>query len=50
VQLCEQIRARIVSGQIDGKLPLPASRSLASELSISRSTVVTDIIEAQARG
>jgi GntR family transcriptional regulator/MocR family aminotransferase len=41
VQLCEQIRQRIVSGQIDTRLRLPPSRNLATQLAISRSTVVT---------
>ncbi|MCP4764697.1 MAG: PLP-dependent aminotransferase family protein [Gammaproteobacteria bacterium] len=40
VQLCDQIRERIISGQISTRLRLPASRNLAIELSISRSTVV----------
>ena len=50
VQLCDQIRARIVSGQIGGEQPLPASRNLAAELAISRSTVVTAYDQLVAEG
>jgi GntR family transcriptional regulator/MocR family aminotransferase len=50
VQLCDQIRTRIVRGQIGGKLPLPATRSLAAELAISRSTVVTAYEQLVAEG
>jgi GntR family transcriptional regulator/MocR family aminotransferase len=50
VQLCDQIRARIVSGQIGGERPLPASRNLAAELAISRSTVVTAYDQLVAEG
>jgi DNA-binding transcriptional regulator YhcF (GntR family) len=41
VQLCDQIRQQIISGKLDTRLRLPPSRSLASGLSISRSTIVT---------
>jgi GntR family transcriptional regulator / MocR family aminotransferase len=50
VQLCEQIRRRIVNRQIAADLPLPASRSLAAELGISRSTVVTAYEQLVAEG
>jgi len=50
VQLCEQIRQRIVSGQIDTRLRLPASRNLAAQLAISRSTVVTAYEQLVAEG
>ena len=50
VQLCEQIRQRIVSGQIDTRLRLPPSRNLAAELGISRSTVVTAYEQLVAEG
>ena len=50
MQLCEQIRERIISGQIDAGLRLPASRSLATELTISRSTVVTAYDQLVAEG
>jgi GntR family transcriptional regulator/MocR family aminotransferase len=50
VQLCDQIRARIVNGQIDVHLRLPASRNLAAELGISRSTVVTAYDQLVAEG
>lgn len=50
VQLCEQIRQRIVSGQIDTRLRLPPSRNLAAELAISRSTVVTAYEQLVAEG
>jgi GntR family transcriptional regulator/MocR family aminotransferase len=50
VQLCEQIRQRIVSGQIDTRLRLPPSRNLAIELDISRSTVVTAYEQLVAEG
>ena len=50
VQLCEQIRVRIIRGQIDAGLRLPASRSLATELAISRSTVVTAYDQLVAEG
>jgi GntR family transcriptional regulator/MocR family aminotransferase len=50
VQLSDQIRARIVSGQIAQRLRLPASRSLALDLAISRSTVVTAYDQLVAEG
>jgi GntR family transcriptional regulator/MocR family aminotransferase len=50
VQLCDQIRQRIVSGQIDTRLRLPPSRNLATELDISRSTVVTAYEQLVAEG
>jgi GntR family transcriptional regulator/MocR family aminotransferase len=50
VQLCDQIRTRIVSGQIDVQRRLPASRNLAAELGISRSTVVTAYEQLVAEG
>jgi GntR family transcriptional regulator/MocR family aminotransferase len=50
VQLCEQIRQRIISGQLDTDLRLPPSRILATELAISRSTVVTAYEQLVAEG
>ena len=50
VQLCEQIRQRIASGQIDSRLRLPPSRNLATQLDISRSTVVTAYEQLVAEG
>ena len=50
VQLCEQIRQRIISGQLDTDLRLPPSRTLAIELAISRSTVVTAYEQLVAEG
>lgn len=50
VQLCDQVRARIVDGEIETHQGLPASRRLAQELSISRSTVVTAYDQLVAEG
>jgi GntR family transcriptional regulator/MocR family aminotransferase len=50
VQLCEQIRERIVSGNIASSQALPATRALATELAISRSTVVTAYDQLVAEG
>jgi GntR family transcriptional regulator/MocR family aminotransferase len=50
VQLCEQIRQRIISGQLDTRLRLPPSRVLATELAVSRSTVVTAYEQLVAEG
>jgi len=50
VQLCDQIRARIVDGELATQLRLPASRSLAAELALSRSTVVTAYDQLVAEG
>ena len=50
VQLCDQIRARIESGQLATHQRLPASRSLATDLAIARSTVVTAYDQLVAEG
>lgn len=50
VQLCDQIRQRIVSGRLARDLRLPASRNLAAELGLSRSTVVTAYEQLVAEG
>jgi GntR family transcriptional regulator/MocR family aminotransferase len=50
MQLCDQVRAQIVNGRIGSRLRLPASRSLAAELGISRSTVVTAYEQLVAEG
>ena len=50
VQLCEQIRQRIISGQLGTRLRLPPSRILATELAVSRSTVVTAYEQLVAEG
>jgi DNA-binding GntR family transcriptional regulator len=50
VQLCEQMRQRIISGQFGTKLRLLPSRTLATELEISRSTVVTAYEQLVAEG
>ena len=50
VQLCEQMRQRIISGQLDTDIRLPPSRTLATELAISRSTVVTAYEQLVAEG
>ena len=50
VQLCEQIRQRITNGQLDTRLRLPPSRVLATELAVSRSTVVTAYEQLVAEG
>ena len=50
VQLCDQIRTRIVNGQIGTHLRLPASRSLAADMTISRSTVVVAYEQLVAEG
>lgn len=50
VQLCDQIRQRIASGQIMPNSQLPPSRSLAAELGVSRSTVVTAYEQLVAEG
>jgi GntR family transcriptional regulator/MocR family aminotransferase len=50
VQLCEQIRQRIISGQLDTDMRLPPSRILATEQAISRSTVVTAYEQLVAEG
>ena len=50
VQLCEQIRQRIINGQLDTRLRLPPSRVLATELAVSRSTVVTAYEQLVAEG
>ena len=50
VQLCQLIRERIIRVQIEAGLRLPASRSLATELAISRSTVVTAYDQLVAEG
>ena len=50
VQLCDQIRAQIIDGRIQSRQRLPASRGLARELGISRSTVVTAYEQLVAEG
>ena len=50
VQLCDQIRQRIVSGSLLQNSQLPSSRGLASDLGISRSTVVTAYEQLVAEG
>jgi GntR family transcriptional regulator/MocR family aminotransferase len=50
VQLCDQVRQHIVDGEIGSRQPLPASRNLAAELGISRSTVVTAYEQLVAEG
>ena len=50
VQLCEQIRQRIIIGQLDTRLRLPPSRVLATELAVSRSTVITAYEQLVAEG
>lgn len=50
VQLSDQIRQRISIGQIEPDLRLPPSRVLATELGISRSTVITAYEQLVAEG
>jgi len=50
VQLTNSIRHRIVSGEIEQNQRLPASRSLASELGLSRSTVTSAFEQLVAEG
>jgi GntR family transcriptional regulator/MocR family aminotransferase len=50
VQLCDQIRERIVAGQISQNSRLPPTRSLAIELGLSRSTLVTVYEQLSAEG
>jgi len=50
VQLGDQIRQRIIDGRIAAGLRLPASRSLAMTLGISRSTVVSAYEQLVAEG
>ena len=50
VQLCDQIRSHLTSGQIDARSRLPASRQLAAEIGVSRSTVVTAFEQLVAEG
>ena len=50
VQLCDQIRERIVAGQIRQNSRLPPTRSFAIELGLSRSTVVTVYEQLSAEG
>ncbi len=50
VQLCDQIRERIVAGQIHQNSRLPPTRSLAIELGLSRSTLVTVYEQLSAEG
>jgi GntR family transcriptional regulator / MocR family aminotransferase len=50
VQLCDQVRAHIVNGRIGTHRRLPASRRLAAELAIARSTVVTAYEQLVAEG
>lgn len=50
VQLCDQIRQRISNGSLAQTTQLPASRGLAADLGISRSTVVTAYEQLVAEG
>jgi len=50
VQLTNEIRRRIVSGEIEQNQRLPPSRSLATELGLSRSTVTTTYEQLVAEG
>jgi GntR family transcriptional regulator/MocR family aminotransferase len=50
VQLCDQIRDRIAAGSIAQNSQLPPSRGLATDLGISRSTVVTAYEQLVAEG
>ncbi len=50
VQLCDQIRDRIATGSIAQNSQLPPSRGLATDLGISRSTVVTAYEQLVAEG
>ncbi len=50
VQLCDQIRQRITDGTLAQNTKLPPSRGLASDLGISRSTVVTAYEQLVAEG
>lgn len=50
VQLCDQIRDRIATGSLAQNSQLPPSRSLATDLGISRSTVVTAYDQLVAEG
>ena len=50
VQLCDQIRRRIIDGILARDALLPPSRGLAAELGISRSTVVTAYEQLVAEG
>jgi GntR family transcriptional regulator/MocR family aminotransferase len=50
VQLCDQIREKIVAGQIHQNSRLPPTRSFAIELGLSRSTVVTVYDQLSAEG
>ena len=50
VQLCDQIRERIAAGSIAQNSQLPPSRGLATDLGISRSTVVTAYEQLVAEG
>jgi GntR family transcriptional regulator / MocR family aminotransferase len=50
VQLCDQIRDRIANGSIAQNSQLPPSRGLATDLGISRSTVVTAYEQLVAEG
>ncbi len=50
VQLCDQLRARIVSGKLTARQRLPASRQLAAELGLARGTVVTAYEQLVAEG
>ena len=50
VQLTNAIRHRIVSGEIESNRQLPPSRSLASELGVSRSTITSTYDQLVAEG
>ncbi len=50
VQLCDQIRRRIVEAGPNADMRLPPTRALAAELGISRSTVVTAYEQLAAEG
>jgi GntR family transcriptional regulator/MocR family aminotransferase len=50
VQLCDQVRDRIANGSIAQNSQLPPSRGLATDLGISRSTVVTAYEQLVAEG
>jgi len=50
VQLCDQIRQRITAGSLAQNTQLPPSRGLATDLGISRSTVVVAYEQLVAEG